>query len=201
MEIKSFLEYILEARIDVASYDYYEHLGLIVYSRKNFGIITKKITLFDFKNDNVMGFIEVDNLLERNSFDILRSYAPKDWGANIYDFAIQEVYPNPIIPSSVIMPKAISIWKYYYEKRNDVDKIEITKNDPNYKKSYKNNEFGDNIIDDNLKYLNTAYMMNKSDLFLKLKEKSNFLLDKYNYNKLEISKKGENMFKENYNYL
>ncbi len=201
MEIKNFLEYILEARVDVASYDYYKDLGLVVYSRKNFEIITKKITLFDFKNDRVMGYIEVDNLLERNSFDILRSYAPKDWGANIYDFAIQEVYPNAIIPSSVIMPKAISIWKYYYEKRNDVDKLEIHPNDINYKKSYKNNDFGGDIIDDNLKYLNTAYMMVKSDLFIDLKEKCKFLLEKYKYTKIQISKKGENMFKENYIYL
>lgn len=113
--IQSYNIFILEKKADVVSYPNFSDLGLIIKQTKRNGTTTISLTLYDFKDDVVMGHIELDNLKNKSNFEIMRACAKKDWGAVIYDFALMCINPLPVTPSNVIMPKAINIWKYYYD--------------------------------------------------------------------------------------
>lgn len=198
--IKNFNNFIFEKKIDVSAYPNSNFLGLVKKSNKRGNTTTKTLTLFDFKQKEVLAHIELDNLNSKTCFDIMRSYAKKDWGAVIYDFALMDTNPLPVVPSKVIMPKAINIWKYYYDLRSDVIKKPILPSDENYSETYKNFLDDTPKSDNNLLYINCYYFMEKSNQFEELLEKGNFLLKRFNLTPSFITNLGYKEFKNVYEY-
>jgi len=171
-------------------------LVLIIKSDIKFGINTIYIVLYDFVDDEPIAYIDMNNLGDGINFEIQRSYAKPKWGHIIYDYALMTVYPNALIPSKIINPKALNIWKYYYDLREDVTKIDMNTNDKSLFSVEYINELGGVKTDEHIKYINCYYFLDKSTKYLelvKIKEKINI----YNIIPSLIIKNIENKFLKN----
>lgn len=198
--IKTFDTFLFEKKIVINEYINLDFLGLVKKEIKRFNTTTKSLTLFDFKENIVLAHIEYDNSNSKDAFDIHRSYAQKDWGANIYDFALMETYPLPIVPSKIIVPKAINIWKYYYDLRSDVKKVPIMSDSENYSDTYRNFLDDKPKSDDNLKYLSCYYFMEKTEEYENLLKKGSILSVEYGIKPSFITELGYKAFKNVYDY-
>ena len=196
MIIKKFKDFILEKKT-VDDYDS-EYIGLIEKDKNSFGSNIKYLTLYDFKNNNVLAYSEINDILVKGDYEAHMIYAEKGLGYLISDFTLMSVYPNPLIPSKTIKPKALSIFKKYYENRDDVVKVDMNHDDESYSDFYTNITNGEKLTDSNLKFLNCYYYLEKSSLYNELINKGEKLMLEYNLNPSKISNMGYKKYDLNY---
>lgn len=199
--IKSFEKYtaILEKKADILDYPNIDSLGLVVKNVNRNNRTTKFLSIFDFKLNKTLAYIELRNIIDKNVFEVERVFAEKNWGPLIYDYALMFAYPKSVAPSKTIKPGAIKVWKYYYDFRDDVIKKAMNINDESYSSEYKNDEMDDVMLsDDNLIYLNCYYSLNPSLEYTKLSEKGAYLLKKHGMIPSDVFKIGYKQFKNIY---
>ena len=82
----------------------------------------------DQLSDGIYGFIEVKKPGGKdkcwNAYMVRTVAAQKGYGPLMYDMAMQ-VYGRIMPDRNQVTPAAAAIWKYYIEKRNDVEKLKF----------------------------------------------------------------------------
>ncbi len=196
--IKPYNNFIIEKRASIQEYTNSDFIGLVLKDNKRFGSITRFLTLYDFKDNKVLAHIEMSNFTNKNCFEIQRSFAEKNWGPLIYDFALMSANPLSVTPSKIIKPAAINVWRYYYEMRDDVKKVKIDSTDEFYIDKYLNEMDREYKVDGNLEYLNCYYFLAPSDEYINLLQKGDFFLKQRGIKPYDVSKTGDKEFKKIY---
>ena len=76
-------------------------------------------------SDAIVGYVHynLNHYCDNNTYEIKHSAAYQGYGPLMYDVALSYVYPNYLISDrSSISDEAQSVWKYYLNKRPDVNK-------------------------------------------------------------------------------
>jgi len=119
-----------------------------------------KLCLYDYVNNNIVGYVTADNASKDEFFTIDRVSADKGWGPFMYALILQTLYPKYIKPSYIIRPAALKVWKEFFSNDNIITK-ELSTDDKNYTASWEPAKgFDPDGYDDRYTYvINTLFSM------------------------------------------
>ena len=202
MRIKDFNSFLslYEKRVENSELVEQNQLGLILH---NGGRVTKEttLTLYDFKNKKVFGFIEA--IKKKGEIpEIAKSAAEKGYGPSMYDFILMTFEEGLVPDRESVSEAALNIWRHFVNNRPDVDKETLDKENPSYINSYVKHEDDDkdpaHADEEGLKILNTIYKLNPSKEYTDLIERGNELMREHSTNSNNINKAGNLYFTKKY---
>lgn len=159
-----------------------------------------KLCLFDYVTQDIYGYITAYKAAN-DIFQIDRTSAEKGYGPLMYDFLLQEINPAGLKPANKIKTEALNVWKYYYNKRNDVSKVVIDESNPAYNEYYVENDSDDaaKLTDkENLQIINTSYKMNKTPQYVHFITESEHIIKDKGINKNRVFKNALSYFQQKY---
>jgi hypothetical protein len=201
MRIKRFGDFINEKAIPIADILKDEtQQGLLFNKWTRNGKSHIAIMLYDFDDHQILGYIEMAKTSRNSdSFQVIRSAAEKNYGPDLYDFALMLADPEGVRPDSVIRPSAQKIWTYYNSSRPDVKKISIEPGDYDHETSYEIDREHDKESDEEiLSLINTKYYLESTKDFKALIDKGKEYLIKYEVDMNDIMKKKDEYFRTKY---
>lgn len=202
MRIKDFNNFLAlyEKRVENSELVEQNQFGLILH---NGGRGTKEttLTLYDFKNKKVMGFIEA--IKKKGEIpELAKSAAEKGYGPSMYDFILMSFDEGLVPDRESVSEAALNIWRHFLNNRSDVKKESISKEDPSYINSYIKHEDKDedpvHKDEEGLKILNTNYKLSPSKEYADLIERGNELMKEHSTNSNNINKAGNLYFTKKY---
>jgi hypothetical protein len=189
MRIKNFTQFITEAAVSMKDI-LLEDQGILFNKWTRLGKLHVAIILYDFKAEKILGYIEMEKTNDVDFYQVTRSAAEKNYGPDLYDFALMLVSPDGVKPDDVIKPAAQNVWKYYKEHRPDVKTKDIKPKEAGYSPDYKLDT--DHEYEHTDKYLvgliNTVFFQERTAEFEKLLKKGQDLLGKYGVDMHELVK-------------
>jgi len=129
------------------------------------------ITVYDFKDRKALAWIEA--IRESGEpFQVTKSAADKGYGPAAYDFLLMEVHPDGVMPDrESITGPAQKIWFYYFDHRDDVEKMELKDGDPGFADFIKQED--DDISDPEvMRKLNTVYKLKPTKEYEAIKQRT-----------------------------
>ncbi len=202
--IKLFEEFITEKAVPFDELVNSENeIGLSIYIKSSNNIKHSYFTLFDFTNSKVLAFLYMRSLnAEGSIYEIENVAAEKNYGPDIYDLALMQIFPKGIKPDIIIKPQALNVWKYYYEKRSDIHKIQLKSDNPDYVNRYEVDiHSGYKDDPEALKLINTVYYKNPDQYLKILLEKGREYMSKYKVNEKNMKDIGMRYFNDTYKEL
>ena len=112
------------------------HLGLLLREETSLGILEKTLVLWNFQEKQIMGAADIEWDKDMKHWVVWKTAAEKNFGPDMYDFALMTGYPNGVMPSHTIRPAARNVWTYYMDHRPDVTKEIVRPGDHKYRKDY-----------------------------------------------------------------
>lgn len=158
-----------------------------------------KLCLYDYANNNIVGYVTADNASKDEFFTIDRVSADKGWGPFMYALILQTLYPKYIKPSYIIRPAALKVWKEFFSNDNIITK-ELSTDDKNYTASWEPAKgFDPDGYDDRYTYvINTLFSMTPYEWYQPfLIDSDNTIRDK-NINTKQIFKQCLDFFYDKY---
>ena len=196
-KISSYQQFVTEKAISLSSMK--GDIGILVKEEKVTHAREKRLVLYDFTNKKIVAYIGIKRWYNDKTWEMMMVIADKNFGPSIYDSSMMAIYPQGLRPSRVIKEKAIGVWKYYMEHRNDVSKKPVKKEDEYKIYSYDNDHKG---LDDEetLAVLNTEFSMKPTKSFKDLVDKGKSLSKKYKVDIDEIIEEASEHFWKEYDH-
>jgi hypothetical protein len=100
------------------------------------------IVLYSTSEDRIYSAISISPTREdKNTYDVVRISANDGYGPLMYDIAMSYIYPKQLTPDRTgdVADEAFEVWKYYFDKRTDINKTPITLDDKLYSTMYTHN--------------------------------------------------------------
>lgn len=171
--------------------------GLLLRDKTSRGDVERQLVLYDFDDKQILAYMTIKKWKGTKQWEVLRSVAVKNYGPDIYDFALMAVHPEPLRPASTIKPEAIKVWQYYTEKRADVTKTPVEKEErvKKYDLDMEHKHLHDAPT---LEVLNTYYTMKPVAGFTTLIEKGKEYATKYKTKVNDIFLKADKYFWKRY---
>jgi len=149
-----------------------KNVGLVIKTRKKFDLPQKVLVLFDFDRDAMLGYLDMEKLSHDGPYKVEHSAAEKNYGPDLYDFALMAAHPDGVRPSWEIRPAAQRVWEYYIHNRSDVRKTVLNKDDDDYIDHYSQDiEHEEEHDPEKLKMVNTVFYLAPSKEYKDLLEK------------------------------
>lgn len=164
------------------------NIGLVVSKRTSDQIW---LNLFDFKENKCSGTITLRKISDR-AWTVTTVAANDGNGPLMYEIGMMMAYPAGICMDKIGQTSnaAFSVWKKFADNRNDVRKVEIKPNEPEYTKRYE---------DEHKAYLeNLLYLKSPSLWLQKILNRGDYLLDQNKINPEDISNTCRDYFKGRY---
>ncbi len=191
MKIKSFVEFINEEAVpmeDIVQQQVQQ--GLVIKDKKDGQSLLKTIAIYDFDDEMIMSYMSIRKWKVDDYWKVDRSVAEKNFGPPTYDLALMSIYPEYLRPSDMIMPAAQNVWKYYKNKRSDVEKMIINKDDLKYLDEYGENEDKMNLKDPKiLDIVNTMFRLKPNKFYNDLIKNGDEYMEKYSITSADIMSK------------
>lgn len=174
--------------------------GLIVKDKHSTNGVVRIIALYDFDDKKILAYAQVRKWsLKDETWQIDMTAAEKNYGPDLYDFALMSVYPESVKPSHTIKIAAQKVWTYYKDNRSDVKKEIIDKDDEDYEDDFEENTDGPMENDPAvLDLINIRYTLKQSDVFTELVNRGKIYMDKYNVKEADILRIGRAYFWKKY---
>jgi hypothetical protein len=147
------------------------HLGLLFREETSLGILEKTLVLWNFQEKKIMGAADIEWDDDMKHWVVWKTAGEKNYGPDIYDFALMAGYPDGVMPSHTIRPAARKVWMYYMDHRSDVTKEIIHPGSHKYRKDYIKDQEHENEPESDpavLKAINAVYYLKPSKEYYEL---------------------------------
>lgn len=126
------------------------------------------INLFDFSSRQCLGNISIVRISKR-AYSVNTAAASDSFGPLMYEAAMMHIHPMGLCSDrgGHTTPKALSVWKKFYDVRGDVKKSRLKLGDGEFQEHFERGDDG--------YVLNSLYYRPRSTWFVKAVEKGNML--------------------------
>lgn len=146
------------------------------------------LTLYDFKENKVIGTISYNERISSEYGDVSMVASEKGLGSLMYEMAMIDISPKGLKPSGLINDEALSIWDKFI-KRGDITKVQLEKTDPIFKQF-------DSVNKERI--INTMFYMKPTFKYTSLIRRGEKLLADYNIDIQIIRAESNKYFKTKY---
>lgn len=157
-----------------------------------------ELCLYDYITKNILGYISASKD-KSNYFIIERTSTEKGWGPFMYSLMMQTIYPLGLKPSDKITPSALNVWKNF-NTNNNINKTTLDPNDINFADKWLPDVNSEYIIDavDELKLINTIFVMKQSNWFQPFVMESVNKIKELNIDTKKVFKECKDFFYDKY---